>query len=188
VGVDYYDQSGASAGRCSLTIHLGDVLEDARRRSFVGRRRELASFDEALQRRSPRRVLFVHGPCGIGKTSLLFEFRAGARAIGRTVVFLDGREVDPSPEGFHAVRTALGNGQQIDSLGSGAVLLIRVLSPVTRPVRQHASAPRVLRGRAGTGRFTASSTTTSSADCAPPDAPIASCWRSTSSTCTVRDR
>jgi ATP/maltotriose-dependent transcriptional regulator MalT len=108
-----------------LTIHLGDVLEDARRRSFVGRRRELASFDEALQRRSPRRVLFVHGPGGIGKTSLLFEFRAGARAIGRTVVFLDGREVDPSPEGFHnAVSTALGNGQDIDSLGSGAVLLI----------------------------------------------------------------
>ena len=37
----------------------------------MGRRRELASFDDALAGRSPRRVLFVHGQGGIGKTTLL---------------------------------------------------------------------------------------------------------------------
>jgi AAA ATPase domain len=80
---------------------LGDVIERARRRSFVGRRDELRAFEDALAGRSPRRVLFVHGPGGIGKTTLLLEMSARARAAGRVPVLLDGREVDPSPEGFH---------------------------------------------------------------------------------------
>ena len=85
-----------------MSTHLGDLLDTARRQRFVGRRRELASFDDALAGRSPRRVLFVHGHGGIGKTTLLAEFRARARAAGRTVVQVDGREVDPSPEGLAA--------------------------------------------------------------------------------------
>jgi RecA/RadA recombinase len=94
---------------------LGDVIDRARRQSFVGRRTELRAFDDALAGRSPRRVLFVYGPGGIGKTTLLHEMRARARAAGRTTVLLDGREIDPSPEGFtDAVRGA----------GGGTVLLI----------------------------------------------------------------
>ena len=92
-----------------MATRLGDLLDDARRRTFVGRRRELASFDDILLGRSPRRVLLVHGPGGIGKTTLLLEFRIRARAAGRTVLLLDAREVDPSPEGFeNAVAVALG--------------------------------------------------------------------------------
>src|SRR5829696_8854594 len=83
-----------------VTTHLGDLLDDARRRTFVGRRRELASFDDALGGRSPRRVLLVHGPGGIGKTTLLLEFRGRARDAGRTAVLIDAREIDPTPEGF----------------------------------------------------------------------------------------
>jgi hypothetical protein len=86
----------------------------------------LASFDDALHGRSPRRVLFVHGPGGIGKTTLLHEFRV--RAPGRTVVLLDGREVDPSPSGMHlAIRSALGrpgDQQPVERLPAGAVLLV----------------------------------------------------------------
>ena len=78
---------------------LGDVIDQARRRSFVGRRSELRAFDDAQAGLSPRRVLFVHGPGGIGKTTLLLEMRARARAAGRTAVLLDGSEVDPSPDG-----------------------------------------------------------------------------------------
>src|SRR5690349_1723534 len=94
-----------------MTTRLGDLLDDARRRTFVGRRGELASFDDILAGRSPRRVLLVHGPGGIGKSTLLLEFRTRAREAGRTVLLLDGREVDPSPEGFeNAVGSALPGG------------------------------------------------------------------------------
>jgi ATP/maltotriose-dependent transcriptional regulator MalT len=92
-----------------MATRLGDLLDDARRRTFVGRRRELASFDDVLLGRSARRVLLVHGPGGIGKTTLLLEYRTRARAAGRTVLLLDAREVDPSPEGFEdAAAAALG--------------------------------------------------------------------------------
>ncbi|WP_204005261.1 ATP-binding protein [Virgisporangium aurantiacum] len=83
-----------------MPAHLGDLLETARRQHFVGRRREVASFDDAIAGRSPRRVLFLHGQGGIGKTTLLLELRA--RAAGRRVVLIDGRDVDPSPEGLRA--------------------------------------------------------------------------------------
>jgi hypothetical protein len=79
---------------------LGDVIEQARRRNFVGRGDELCIFDDALAGRSLRRVLFLHGPGGIGKTTLLLEMSARARAAGRVPVQLDGREIDPSPQGF----------------------------------------------------------------------------------------
>ncbi|MBB4764681.1 AAA family ATPase [Amorphoplanes digitatis] len=96
---------------------LNDVIERARRRSFVGRRDELRAFDDALDGRSPRRVLFVHGPGGIGKTTLLLEMFARARAAGRAPVLLDGREIDPSPEGFHRAVPRSGDDR-------GAVLLV----------------------------------------------------------------
>jgi AAA ATPase domain len=94
---------------------LGDVIDRARRQSFVGRRAELRTFDDAVAGRSPRRVLFVHGPGGIGKTTLLHEMHARARAAERTTVLLDGREIDPSPDGFT---------DAVGAAGGGAVLLI----------------------------------------------------------------
>jgi hypothetical protein len=111
-----------------LTAQLGDLLDEARRRTFVGRRHELASFDDAVMERSSRRVLLVHGPGGIGKTTLLLEFRTRARAAGRTVLLLDGREIDPSPDGFeHAVLIGLGDraaAGRVAELLVGAVLLV----------------------------------------------------------------
>src|SRR5215813_1223405 len=96
-----------------------------RRRAFVGRAPELAAFDDALTGRSPCRVLLVHGPGGIGKTTLLHELRARARAVGRTVVMLDGRDIDPSPEGFESAVVAAvpGHGRAADRLAH-AVLLV----------------------------------------------------------------
>jgi hypothetical protein len=103
----------------------------------------LGSLDHALVGRSHRRVLFVHGPGGIGKTTLLLEFRIRARAAGRTVVLLDGREIDPSPEGFeHAVLVALGetgDSGLLAELLAGAVLLddgYEQLGPIDRWLRQ----------------------------------------------------
>jgi hypothetical protein len=111
-----------------VSTHFGDLLDQARRHSFVGRHRELASFDDALAGRSPRRVLFVHGEGGIGKSTLLLEFHARARAAGRGVALIDGRDIDPSPDGVTAaVRLALDchDGRQpAAQLLAGAVLLV----------------------------------------------------------------
>jgi hypothetical protein len=105
--------------------HVGELLDLQRRRAFVGRAQELAAFDEALAGRSPCRLLLVHGPGGIGKTTLLHELRARARAVGRTVVLLDGRDIDPSPEGFESAVVAAvpGHGRAADGLAH-AVLLV----------------------------------------------------------------
>jgi hypothetical protein len=79
---------------------IAAVIDEARRRAFVGRGVELAGFDDALTAGSTRRVLFVHGSGGIGKTALLHQFarrfplgarpgggqgrrRAGSGAVGR---------------------------------------------------------------------------------------------------------
>ena len=83
-------------------MRLGDVLDEARRRTFVGRDAELSRFDDALGGRSPRRVFLLHGVGGIGKSTLLGEFRERAMAAGRPTVLLDGREIDPSPDGLRA--------------------------------------------------------------------------------------
>src|SRR3712207_9571440 len=64
-------------------MRLGDLLDEARRRTFVGRDDELARFGDALSGRSPRRVFLVHGVGGIGKSTLIGEFRASALAAGR---------------------------------------------------------------------------------------------------------
>jgi hypothetical protein len=105
---------------------LGDVLDTARRQRFVGRRFELASFDAAVGGRTPRRVLFVHGQGGIGKTTLLAELAARARAAGRSVVQVDGREVDPSPDGLQTA-VAVTVGRQPDAGPVGPLLAAAVL-------------------------------------------------------------
>jgi hypothetical protein len=64
-------------------MRLGDVLDEARRRTFVGRDAELTRFDDALRGRSSRRVFLLHGVGGIGKSTLLGEFREHAAAAGR---------------------------------------------------------------------------------------------------------
>jgi hypothetical protein len=94
---------------------LATVIEEARRRAFVGRRDELARFAAMLGGDDPRRVLFLHGPGGIGKTQLLGELGGRARAAGHVTVSIDAREVDWSPEGLRgafdrAVRAGQAGG------------------------------------------------------------------------------
>jgi hypothetical protein len=56
---------------------LSVVLDDARRRGFVGRAAQVRAFDAALSGAGPIRVLLLHGVGGIGKTTLLLEPAAG---------------------------------------------------------------------------------------------------------------
>ncbi|MGP9022464.1 hypothetical protein ACT1U9_29185 [Streptomyces sp. BR1] len=71
---------------------LTDRFAAARERGFVGRRQESAVFETLLERGSGS-VLYVHGPGGIGKTTLLHHFAGIATRAGRGTAFLDARDL-----------------------------------------------------------------------------------------------
>ena len=76
----------------------------------MGRGAELTRLRRGAGRRSTRRVFLVYGDGGIGKSTLLHEFRR-ARGRGRPALLLDGRELDPSPDGLQAAEAqALPSG------------------------------------------------------------------------------
>ncbi len=85
---------------------LGDLLASRRQRRFVGRAGEVELFRSALTADgSPFAVLHLHGPGGIGKTTLLEVLAELAAAEAATVVRLDARELVASPS---AVLSAIG--------------------------------------------------------------------------------
>jgi hypothetical protein len=71
---------------------------------YVGRAAELTLFRDALNG-AGEAVIVVHGPAGIGKTTLLRRMADEARARDRPVIRIDGREVD-SPARFEAEAAA----------------------------------------------------------------------------------
>jgi len=93
-----------------MSVRLADRLIAARRRRFVGRLPELAQLQSALTAGElPFQLLYVHGPGGVGKTTLLAEFGYLAEQAGLTYVLLDARSVEPAPEAFiSALRAVLG--------------------------------------------------------------------------------
>jgi hypothetical protein len=77
---------------------LGELLASRRRRRFVGRASEVELFRVALESPEPPfRVLHIHGPAGIGKSTLLDVDAELAADAGAAVVRLDGRDLLPSP-------------------------------------------------------------------------------------------
>jgi hypothetical protein len=94
------------AGRRHRAGTLGAVLATRRRRCFVGREAELELVRTALDAAEPSfSVLWLTGPGGIGKSSLLDMVAEEAEATrGVNVVRLDGRELAPAPR---EVRSAL---------------------------------------------------------------------------------
>ncbi len=101
-----------------MTARLANRLTQARRQRFVGRRAELELFRAALSRDVPDfAVLHLHGPGGMGKTTLLREFAQIATEAGRPCVPLDGRHLDASPPGFlTALQLALRLPSETDPL------------------------------------------------------------------------
>ncbi|SDW39222.1 AAA ATPase domain-containing protein [Amycolatopsis xylanica] len=87
-----------------MRAKLGDRLAAARRRAFVGREAELELFRSLVTPGSPGSVVFVHGPGGVGKSTLLRQFGWLAEDLGRRVVRLDGRELElPDVDDDHVV-------------------------------------------------------------------------------------
>src|SRR3954469_13379658 len=76
---------------------LADRLAEADEQRFVGRRRELALFDRLLVDEPPFHIVLLHGPGGMGKSTLLREVARRGRAAGFAPVVVDGRALDPVP-------------------------------------------------------------------------------------------
>lgn len=80
---------------------FSDRLRAARRRFFVGRIAELELFHQALVAEEPPfSILYVFGPGGVGKTTLLHVYAQIAAEHGQPVFRLDGCDIEPSPQGF----------------------------------------------------------------------------------------
>jgi hypothetical protein len=93
-------------------LNIGHRLAHARARRFVGRTAELELFAARLEAAAANgatgvsdgtnlfSVLWIHGPGGIGKSTLLSAYAEAARKAESTVVQVDGGRVRPTPAGL----------------------------------------------------------------------------------------
>ena len=80
-----------------MSTTLGQRLATRDRDHFVGRAADLAFFDALLVDDPPASVVLVHGPGGIGKSTLLREVGRRAESRGRSARLVDARELAPVP-------------------------------------------------------------------------------------------
>jgi hypothetical protein len=116
---------------------LGEVLASRRQSRFVGRDAELELVRAALDAAQPRfSVLWLTGPGGIGKTSLLDVIAEEAvEAGGSIVVRLDGRDLPSSPSGaLEALGSALGTPQVEEVIAALEGRLVLVIDAYERLV------------------------------------------------------
>lgn len=129
-----------------MAIRLSTRLSAARHLHFVGREAEIALFRARLAAGEPDfQVLWVFGPGGVGKSSLLRELAECCQAAGVPSMTLDGRSVEATPESLlQALRQTLAlpvEDSPVDALGATSerrVLLIdtfEMLAPLDRWLR-----------------------------------------------------
>ena len=84
-----------------MSLSLVERLNAVRRHRFVGRKLECDLFKSVLDVTQPSfSVLYLYGPSGIGKTSLLGEFAQIGKSTQTPVIYLDAHTIDASPESF----------------------------------------------------------------------------------------
>ena len=124
---------------------MAERLEARRRQEFVGRKAELALFADLARDRDNGAVVFVSGPGGVGKSTLLRQFEQVGVEVGRHVVRLDGRELAPIPSTFlAAVAEAAGCDPAQEPTAAlarlkGLLLLVdtaELLTPLERWLRE----------------------------------------------------
>lgn len=94
---------------CPLTATLGRRLVDRDQARFVGRDRELELFDRLFVDDPPANVVLVHGPAGIGKSTLLREVVRRGKRCGWRPHWIEGRDLPPLPD---ALEDALAGARQ----------------------------------------------------------------------------
>jgi hypothetical protein len=118
---------------------LADRLRLLRGKYFVGRSAELDAFRAALS--DGAAIVHVYGPGGIGKTLLLRAFARIAADEGAHVVSLDGRDFEPSPQGFVRALGASDVESAVAALGDEQRLVVlvdtyEVLAPLDAWLRE----------------------------------------------------
>lgn len=88
----------------SSTLAERLAARDAQR--FVGRERELAFFESLFVDDPPAQVVLVHGPGGIGKSTLLREVARRGSQRGYSTRLVEGRDLAPVPG---EIESALGD-------------------------------------------------------------------------------
>jgi hypothetical protein len=89
---------------------LGQAICALEEQLFVGRARELSTFEQWLSESSPQpEILNVYGPGGIGKSALIGAFRRIAHGIGRPTMVADARTFSSTPD------------ELVDALGGGTL-------------------------------------------------------------------
>jgi hypothetical protein len=92
---------------------IGDWIVSQHGSGFVGRSAELSLFNRAARGELGPTVIYVHGPGGSGKTSLLQAMRSSARELGHTTYWLDSGT--PMPNAVLSNRT----GSEVQSRQAG---------------------------------------------------------------------
>lgn len=87
---------------------LRAAAEESDAARFVGRDPEMATVADLLDADTPSRILFVHGPGGIGKSTLLRAAAALADRRGLRTSRIDARTLPPELE--HAVEVVMSGG------------------------------------------------------------------------------
>ncbi len=99
-----------------MPARLADRLASARRTRFVGRIGEIQEFQAALQADEPPfQVLYLFGPGGVGKTTLLRELATVSEKHNARALYLDARNIEPSPYAFLAMLGMMLGLQPTDS-------------------------------------------------------------------------
>jgi hypothetical protein len=75
---------------------IADRIGEGRRQGFVGRAAELTAFRTALQTPDQAAVLFVHGPAGVGKSTLVRRMFDISVESGARTLLVDARDLPPT--------------------------------------------------------------------------------------------
>lgn len=86
---------------------LKDILQQQRKMNFVGRNREISFFNALLtEEQLAVHLVFIHGPGGQGKTTLLRQYTDICKTGQIPLIYLDCRYIEPQPESFKSAFNA----------------------------------------------------------------------------------
>lgn len=84
-----------------MNYPISNRIELIRKTRFIGREAERKLFIDAIQQdQFPFHVLYIYGPGGIGKTELINDFISICRLSQIIPVYVDSRNLEPSPVAF----------------------------------------------------------------------------------------
>jgi hypothetical protein len=82
-------------------VTLGARMTRRDEAAFVGRTREIGFLDSLFVDDPPANVVLMHGPGGIGKSTLLRHVQRHGKAAGWTPVLVEARDLPPVPDALH---------------------------------------------------------------------------------------